>query len=334
MSDWMPSEAERRRIFEESILPIVFPEVPKPNAPTLLLLGGQSGAGKSRATSRLLSEHSSDMVPLSGDDLRPFHPQFLELARSRSVEAPQILAESTAGWLRDCLVHARTTGRSLLLEGTFHTPDVALGTAELFEQHGFTTRVVVVATPRAESLLAAASRYLLDAQAGRASRFTSLAIHDSGWYGTRELVAELEESPSVGRLTVIARDGSAAFDAERDAGFEGAGAALDRERSVSMSGAESMRWLSELRAMTAFALSAGKVERPVAELLTELHEVALNEVVPRLQLPAGSEARPATEAALAGQLATLRRAASLDLEPVDLAAPVIAVPQSGRGISR
>ena len=337
MNDWTPSEAERRRIFDERILPLVFPGQPPPERPTLLLLAGQLGAGKSRATARLLADHAGEMVPLSGDDLRAFHPHFLELIRSRSIEAPRILAESTAGWLRDCLVHARTSGRSLLLEGTFHSPDVALGTADLFAKHGFVTRVVVVATQRTESLLSAASHYLLDARAGRPSPFASVGVHDDGWEGTRALVSQLEATPSVDRLTIIGRDGVAKFDADRGIGqaFANARATLEREQSLPLSAARSMGWLSELRAMTDFALTSRDVPRPLAELLIELHELALDDVLQRLALPANSEARPVVEASLARQLVTLRRATSpKNRTAVDVAAPVITTPQPGPGLTR
>ncbi|MDL9978591.1 zeta toxin family protein [Microbacterium sp. ASV49] len=336
MSDFTPSDAERRRIFEAQIVPVVFPAMARADNPTLLLLGGQPGAGKSRATTRLLAESPAGMVALSGDDLRAFHPHFLELTRSRSVEAPQILAESTAGWLRDCIVHARTTGRSLLLEGTFHDPEVAVATAELFAREGFATRVVVVATPRAESLLATTSRYLLDARDGRASRFTSVSVHEGGWEGTRALVRHLEATPSVDRLTVLGRDGDAIFNGERSApgGFVGASDALVGGQVPSMSSPAALRWLSELRAMTDYALATRRPAAPVAELLIELHRVAVREVLPRLNLPADSQARPAVEVTLATQIVALRRAIAAERPREDVAAPVVIPVQPDLGISR
>ncbi|KAF2414686.1 hypothetical protein B1729_03655 [Microbacterium sp. B35-04] len=336
MSDLIPSEEETARIFDEQILPIVFPNAPSPARPSLVLLAGQPGAGTSRATAQMLADSPTDMVVLNGDDLQVFHPNFLALARSRSAEAPQLLSQSTASWARSCLRHARTIGRSLLVDGSFHSPEVALRTADLFAHQGFATRVVVVATPRAESLLAAASRYLLDAQGGRASRFTSVGAHDADWNSTRALIGELEATPSVDKLTVIGRDGRACFDAERTApeGFAGATRALLREQSASMSSGFAMRWMSELRSMTDYALAAGQASRPLAELLIELHGVALNEVLSQLALPAHSKARPAAEANLARRLTELRRAAPAVPRGEDLAAPAVSPIQPDRGISR
>lgn len=336
MNDLSLSAQELQRIFDGQIRPSLFPEEASAQPPTLVLLGGQPGAGKSRATARLLAESPADMVPLSGDDLRPFHPHSVELMRSRSPEASRILADSAAGWLRSSLQHARTTGRSLLLDGTFNSPDVALATADLFAKHGFVTRVAVAATPRSESLLSAASRYLLDTRAGRTSRFTNVDVHDNGWQGTRALIATLEANPVVDRVTVLGHAGSPVFDAERtqSSEFAGASRALQREQSAWMSGTQTMRWLSELRAMSDYALTSQQRPRQLAELLIELHEIALNEVLPRMRLPTDSQARPAAEAALARQLVTLRKAVPGERRTQDLAAPVITSPQPDRGISR
>lgn len=336
MTEWTLSAEEQRTIFEQKIRPALFPRGPLDGRPTLLILAGQPGAGASRAAGRLASEHVNEMAEVSADNLRAFHPHFLELSRSQSPEAPRLLAEPTAEWLQNTLRHARTSRQSLVLEGAFNSPDAALGVASLFERDGFATRVAVVATPRPESLLATASRYLLDARSGRASRFTSLASHNAGCDRTRALVATLETTPAVDRLTIVGRDGTDLFDAARTGAesFTGASAALAREQSTSMSSQQTMLWLSELRATTDFAVASHSLHRPLTEVLIELHEVALRDVLPRLSLPLASQARPTTEATLARQLVTLRRALPVETRSGDLAAPVISTSQPDRGISR
>jgi hypothetical protein len=222
------------------------------------------------------------------------------------------------------------------LEGTFQTPTAVLAANDLFAQKGFATRVAVVGTPRAESLLAAASRYLLDVRAGGAGRFTSVELHDAGFVGTRSLAAAIETTPSADRLTVVRRDGTAVFDAERtDAGgFAGAYDALRRAQVTRMRSPQAMRWLSELRAMTDFALATDRPAKPLAELLIELHGLALDEVLPQIALPTDSQARPAAEASLTRQLAELREAVPVERPRVDVAAPTISPSGPDRGISR
>ena len=335
MSDLVPTEAERQRIFEQRVRPVLFPHGPS-ESPDLVFVVGQPGAGALRSTARLMADRS--VATLSVSDLGAFHPRFLDLSRSRAPEAASILSQSTTGWMQSALQHARTTRRSLLLDGTGSAPDIAIATAGLFARSGFSTTVAVVAVSKAESLLAATSKYLLDARARRVSAITSVAQHNAGFDQTRKLVTSLESTPSVDRLMIVGRDGALRFDASDTDGaaFAGATAALDRERTAAIAAPQAMRWLSELRAATDFALSARQIERPLADALIELHEIALQDVVPRLPLPEDSQARPIAEANLARQLAAVRQVARPERRPAPQSGPVVSapVPAPDRGISR
>lgn len=333
MTNSTPPEDQQRRIFDERIRPVVFPHAPADDSAEMLFVVGQPGAGALRATTKVLGDRH--IAVLSASDLRAFHPRFLELSRSRSPEAIGILTMSTTGWMRSALQHARTTGRSLLLDGTGSSPDLALATAVLFASSGFTTTVVVVAAPRSESLLATASGYLTNARAGSAAQFTTVAEHDASVESIRALIQTLESTPSVDRLTIIGRDGATRFDAAStdSGGFAGARAVLDSEHASHLRAPQAMRWLSELRAMTDFALSARQVARPFAEVLIELNEIGLREILPNLPLPKDSQARPAAEANLGRQLVALRQAVRTDQREERHPAPVIAAPEPDRGIS-
>lgn len=278
MSDRVSVHEELQSVFETRIRPVVFPHAPADGEPRLLFTLGQPGASVGRATGSLVANHR--IAVLSASDLQAFHPRYLELSRSPSPEAYRTLTESASGWMRSALQHARTTGRSLVLDGTLSSPDIALAITGLFGGSGFDTTVVVVAIPRAESLLATASGFLLDVRAGRASRLTTVGEHDTGYENTRNLVQTLEATPSVDRLTIVGSDGTVRFDAYRKeaAGFSGARSALERAHATALSPSRAMRWLSELRAATDYALSAPQLGRPLAELLVELHEVGLGEV--------------------------------------------------------
>lgn len=311
-----------RTVFEATIAPITFQEPAPDDGPTLTLVLGQPGSGSGRAAHRLLAEHPASAI-LSADGLRAFHPHYLELSRSRSDEAAQIFAEATAGWLRDGLAYARVNRRSLLLEGSFQSAQVASATAELFSADGYRTHVAVAGIPRAVSLLSETSRYLLAHLGGSAARFTDLAVHDAAFEATRALVTQFEGETSVDRLTVIGRSGDWVFDAHRTDGFTGASRALAREHVTPLTGPEGMLWLSELRASTDYALEARRLPAQLAEVLIALHEIAIAEVVPRLPLPTNSLARSGVEATLRSRLDELRDAVAPGRTPFDFAAPSV-----------
>lgn len=66
---------------------LVFDDCPSGvQEPTLVLLGGQPGAGEGSAIAALPRKRAGELVPVSGDDLRPFHDDF-EMADPRPPSA-------------------------------------------------------------------------------------------------------------------------------------------------------------------------------------------------------------------------------------------------------
>lgn len=338
MSDWELGDVERDEILRRSILPLYFPASTQADeSPTLVLLAGHPGSGRSRATRNLLADRGPNVATVGGDDLRAFHPRFVEAAATRDPDARAALARATAGWVRDCIRYARENSRSLVLEGSFQDPSIAVGTSERFASEGFQTRIVVVASRRAESLLTVTSGYLRDVHADAPARFVSRETHDRGFEATRALVAVAEDAVSVDRLTVVSRDGAAVFDRLRtngEEGLRGARAALESAQSARMGRFDATQWLSELHHATEFSTSRPDLPRGVTELLIDLHETALREVIPELHVPINGKFATAIEQRTVARLVSLRRSLPRE-ERVDMAAPVVApVGPDRRGFSR
>ncbi|MBG6055289.1 hypothetical protein IWX81_001700 [Salinibacterium sp. CAN_S4] len=301
-------------IYRTLIQPTMFVDSPGGEAtPTLVLLGGQPGSGKSRASARLLIEHSG-MVAVSGDDLRIYHPYFRDLITDQPERAGAVLADATRPWIRSAIQDSLDERRSLLLEGTFGDPEVTLATAARFRDAGFNIRIVVIASPRTLSLITAASRYLRDRKMSSTARFTSLSAHDRGYDGTTRLIDSLDATGPADRITVISRNGAVLLDrsrpdADAPAPFDDAVRALDEGRNPASWGARStMELLGELKQVTAYAIASGELTPAIAELLVAAHEHALGDVIPRLSVdPASPQAR-FIHNAVAEQFVGLRRA--------------------------
>ena len=334
MSELSLSDEARDVILQSRVLPVVFGANREPSAdPTFTLVVGQPGAAAARATSSVRRDDPRAGI-VDTERLRAFHPRYVDLLRSRSPRALTLLSEPATYWAARSIAHARETRQSVLVESSISSPAHALGLADPFARSGFSTRVVVVATPRAQSLLAAASRHLLDRRAGRAGAPPDLARHDESWNAVRALVGGLEASPTVDRLTLFSDTGASLFDAARsdERAFAGASRALIAAHSAPMSNAAAMRWLSELRAATDYALSEESLDRSTAEVLLELQTIAASEVLPQITLPTDSLARPNAAAAIAARVEGLRRAVAS--RAVDEAAPAITPPDVSIGISR
>jgi hypothetical protein len=328
----------RERILRRDILPLYFPEAESDPSPTLVLVAGQPGAGRSRASATLVRDAESDVAVLTGEDLRAFHPGTLHPSASTDPASDASIAQAVAGWVSGCIRHAREQRRSLVLEGTFTNVAAVAGTAERFAAEGFTTRLVVVGSRRAESLLSVTSEYLRKVQAGDAVAVVSREAHDEGLAVTRSLIASVEEAVWADRLTVVDRGGRVVFDADRGAGaspFEGAGAALVAAQSARMGRFDATQWLSELHHVTDFAATRRRLPAAVAELLVDLHETSLRDVIPELHVPAGGPFATAMEQKTVAALVALRKNLAPTVGPVDIAAPVVVPggPERG-GVSR
>ncbi|MEJ1154615.1 zeta toxin family protein [Microbacterium marmarense] len=306
--------------FEQDILPTLFPPAPSESAPTLALLVGQSCSGAGRATGCLVAEHGDSMVTLTAGDLDAFNT---------TATAGPDRARQTAQWLQQCITHARETQRSLLLEGQFSAA-AALGVAGSFATAGFRTRVVAVAARRAESLLSSLSLHASAIQDSRPTQLVTRQVHEQALQRTRDLIAEAEASASIGRITVLGRDGAVVFDRTRDdlaLVLSGAADALSTAQAQPLSSAQAMVWFGELRRVTDYVRTLRSPDHEITAQLVELHEHALREMIPELALPRDSEARARQEARITQELSELRRMRT----PIDVNAPSVGMSGPDRG---
>lgn len=293
---------EIREIFDARIRPEWFPpqSSPTPGQPAIVLLGGQPGAGKSLATQRIIGMYEdARMVAVTGDDFKRFHPHYHRLLRQAPLQMPDITDQASGPWVVMSKDYARDHGRSFLLEGTFHTPEVTLSTAQEFSDRDFQTHIVALAVPRHVSLLDAADRYFRDHAHGRAARFTSAQRHDRGFEGTAAMMDAVRPSPYVDRVSVLTRSGEVLFNAVRDVPgrpgreFDGARAALDAGRAAELTPVGAGEWLDRLENIASYARSSGQINADTRALFRPLYRTGAQVVVDQLGLAADDPQRQA-----------------------------------------
>lgn len=288
-------------ILEQRILPTVFAGARPTDTPRMVLLTGQPGSGRSRAISSLLGEDVDGMAVISASLLRSFVPRAED--EDANADADRVAATS-ASWLIACMRHAREHRLSLLLDGPIPAAGAG-GILTTFSQVGYRTHVAVVASARAESLLAVASAYALSDRVRRPSELVPVEQHDRDLEEARALLAK---AGAVGaRLTVFDRDGGVAADQ-----VDGPSAvrAFNGASRSPMSTLQTVQWLSELKRVTAYARQPSSPLPELAPHLVALHEAAIREVVPSLRIPIGSVVTRDLESRLASELVVLRRHAA------------------------
>lgn len=244
------SEARLRQVFDLAVRAAIFPPIPT-GAPLLVLLGGQPAAGKTRAQAAIRAEHP-ELVSITGDDLRRYHPAYRSLVADDPLGMPAATAPTSAGLIRLALDHAIEHRYPVLLEGTFRDPAMVTGTAARFAEAGYRVEVVTVATPAPVSRLAAEQRFLA-AKNSLSARWTPPEAHETALASSPEVVAALEALPTIGRVRVYSRD-RLLYDNERtpDGTWRHeptAAETLRAEQTRPLDAAEAVEWLARYRAV-------------------------------------------------------------------------------------
>lgn len=245
--DWLDA------VFQARVKRELFADhAPDQAAPVLVFLGGQPAAGKTRAQHALLSEREADdLVEITGDDLREYHPDYARLADHAPFEMPGATAPVSGGLVARALDHALLHRYSVLLEGTFRDPRMVTETATRFADAGYRVEVVAVATPASVSRLSAEMRSL-DLGYPAVGRWTPPAAHETALEHSSKVVAALERLPQVARVQVFSREGLLYANSRTESGEWEQPATAARvfraEQHRRLDDRETTRWLADYTA--------------------------------------------------------------------------------------
>ncbi|MEW2153280.1 zeta toxin family protein [Streptomyces albidoflavus] len=242
--DYYLTEEELRSHFEARVRDFVFSGYARQDRPVLVLVGGQPAAGKSQAMAGAEQRHADrQLVPLTGDELRAFHPRYEELLADHPLLFPNATGQASGAWVRMSIEHARSQGYSLMLEGVFRDPAMTVTTAEEFAADGYSVEVLGLGVRAERSRLDSLHRYL------ESGRWTPPTAHDGAYAMMPQTIAAAEASPAVQRLTITDRTGVDLYVNERSVGgrwrHEAAGtAALEVIRARPLPAPEVTQWLA------------------------------------------------------------------------------------------
>ena len=175
--------------------------------PTIVLVGGQPGAGKSVAAVMVRAEMSMQggYVHVDADRLRE---------RIRVGDSKPTSEETQADPGRLVAVlrgHATQGRRNIVEEGTFRNPGGMAKFIQGRHELGYKVELLAVATSREESLLGIYQRYEIQHAAGLSNpRYVSESYHDEAINGFDSTVARTETL--LARARVVNRNGEVLYD--------------------------------------------------------------------------------------------------------------------------
>lgn len=154
--------------------PIIAPQT----KPIAILLGGQSGAGKTTLHDVFKIKLADNVLIINGDEYRALHPRFSVLQRLYGDKAVDYTAP-WAGRMTEALIDALShIGYNLIIEGTLHTADVPMKTAALLRERGYAISLALMAVKPQISLVSCQLRYEEMRIAGTTPRATDPTHHN------------------------------------------------------------------------------------------------------------------------------------------------------------
>ena len=185
--------------------------------PKAILLGGQSGAGKTTIHRVKQREFQGNIIIIDGDSYRSFHPNYLDLQEKYgkdSVDYTKVFAGKMVEYLVDEL---SKQGYHLLIEGTLRTTEVPRKTAQLLAIRGYQVSLALITTKPELSYLSTLIRYEeLYAINPSQARATPKAHHDRIVEHLVDNLRELENDKIFNQIQIYQRDQSCIYDSEVD----------------------------------------------------------------------------------------------------------------------
>lgn len=207
------SENDIQAIFDEYVCPIVFKDSKQvPGKPVTVLVGAQPAAGKTQGQKHAQALYNDGLTAIVGDVFRKYHPNYREMVRNEPTKMPDYTRQLSGRLVEKSIDYANENGYSIIIEGTWRSDDVVLGTAEAAVSHGRDVHLVALATKPALSRIGMFSRYYDAVVVGKSARWTPISAHEKVLANIDKNINEFAASDLFNRYTVIDRSGSVLYD--------------------------------------------------------------------------------------------------------------------------
>lgn len=177
------------------------------SSPHAVILGGQSGAGKTTIHRVKMMEYKGDYIVIDGDTYRAQHPHFRKLQEKYGVDSIDY-TKVFAGKMVEAVIDKLSSLKyNLIIEGTLRSAAVPINTTTLLKSKGYTVDFCLIATKPELSYLTTQLRYLeMMIVNPLQARATPKDHHDGIVKSLVSNINELEESGLFESIQVYKRD--------------------------------------------------------------------------------------------------------------------------------
>lgn len=190
------------------------------STPKAVLLGGQSGAGKTTIHRIKQKEFQGNIIIIDGDSFRSQHPNYLALQEEYGKYSVDYTKDFAGKMVEHLIGELSKQSYHLLIEGTLRTTEVPRKTAQLLKSRGYQVSLALIATKPELSYLSTLIRYEeLYAIDPNQARATPKEYHDGIVEHLVDNLRELENNKLFNRIQIYQRDRHCVYDSETDKGI-------------------------------------------------------------------------------------------------------------------
>lgn len=176
-------------------------------SPKGYVLGGQPGAGKSGLIEKAKDLCYDNIIIISGDDFRKFHPDYKKLQEEHGKDSPKHTASFAGKMTEAVLCKAVREHYNIVIEGTFRTPETPIKTLSLMKENGYKTQIMIQTCASELSWKSCRERYekMLSVMPGEA-RWTDKPHHDMVCGNLAKNIKAVIESGKADKAEIFFRD--------------------------------------------------------------------------------------------------------------------------------
>ena len=185
--------------------------------PLAILLGGQSGSGKTTIHRIKIEEYQGNLIVIDGDSFRYQHPNYNQLQEIYGKESVNYTRDFAGKMVEALIEQLSDRGYQLLIEGTLRTVEVPQKTATLLKTKNYTIELAVMATKPELSYLSTLIRYEeLYVKDPNSARATPKEHHDAIVDHLVENLQDLQEKEIFDKIQIYQRDRRCCYDSSKD----------------------------------------------------------------------------------------------------------------------
>ena len=212
------SEAEFQKALKRNIRALTHGKTIS-STPKAVLLGGQSGAGKTTIHRIKQKEFQGNIIIIDGDSFHSQHPNYLALKEEYGKDSVDYTKDFAGKMVEHLIDELSKQSYHLLIEGTLRITEVPRKTVQLLATRGYQVSLALIATKPELSYLSTLIRYeelyTIDPSQARA---TPKEHHDGIVEHLVDNIRELENDKLFNRIQIYQRDRTCIYDSESGKG--------------------------------------------------------------------------------------------------------------------